>query len=121
MNLDGVIDSLDTGTIEVERQRPVAYVQGNAVQPAPTIFTVERVNVQPATPRDLLRLPENDRSRETIIIFTAERLEVSSTKTGRRGDVVRWSDRRYEVTRREDWAPQSGHFRCWAQKVEEDR
>lgn len=121
LDLDDVVDSLGTGDIVVERaSSAVTFVNGNAVVPAGGTITIVAV-VQVASPRDLLRLPENDRTREIVIIFTKEALEVSSPTTGLMGDVVQYGGRRYEVIRREDWLVQSGHFRCWAAKIEGDR
>lgn len=120
-DLTDVIDSLGTGEVVVERAvRPIGFVNGNAVVDTPDPITID-ANVQPASPRDLMRLPENDRTREIVIVFTKEALEVSSPTTGKMGDVVRYADRRFEVIRREDWLVQSGHFRCWAAKIEGDR
>jgi hypothetical protein len=123
LNLAGVVDSLGTGEIEIERAtQAVTIADGNATVPTPRIITIA-ANVQHATSRDLLRLPENDRTREVILIFTKTALEVGSPTTGKQGDIVRYGspERRYEVIRREDWLVQSGHYRCYAGKIEGDR
>lgn len=120
-DLADVVDSLSTGELEVERaQREVTIVNGNATVDPPDTFLIT-ANIQHATPRDLLRLPENDRTREVALVFTKVALEVGSPTTGKMGDVIRWCGRRYEVIRRENWLEQSGHFRCWAAKIEGDR
>ena len=120
LHLSDVVDSLGTGLVKVERaQRSVTFTDGNASVDPPDVVEIQAI-VQPASPRDLLRLPENDRTRELVIVFTKEPLEVASPTTGKAGDVVRYGGRLYEVIRREDWEVQSGHFRCYASKLEGD-
>jgi hypothetical protein len=120
LDLVDVIDSLGTGDIVIERERAAAFSGGNATAGADDILKVRAV-AHHATSRDLMRLPENDRVKETIVIFTDTELRVSSVARGMRGDVVRYGGSRYEVIRREDWEVQAGHFRCYASRLEDER
>lgn len=120
LDLVDVIDSLGTGDIVIERERAATFSQGNATAGADDVTKVRAV-AHHATPRELQRLPENDRNRETIVVFTDEELRVSSVARGMRGDVVRYGGARYEVIRRENWEAQAGHFRCFGSRLEEDR
>lgn len=63
--------------------------------------------VQPATARELERLPEGDRDRETITVYSREPLRVGQRPGGDTecpaADVIHWQGQRYEVASVEPW------------------
>ena len=59
--------------------------------------------VQPATPRELERLPERDRDRETSTVYSREPLRVGQRPEGTAADVILWQGQRYEVASVEPW------------------
>lgn len=59
--------------------------------------------VLPATPRELERLPEGDRDRETITVYSREPLRVGQRPEGTAADVILWQGQRYEVASVEPW------------------
>jgi hypothetical protein len=64
-------------------------------------------------------LPEGERVTETIIVFTRSPLLTGDTSSKDEADVVRYNNKRYRVLLSENWLAQSGHYRCWAQRIEE--
>jgi len=69
--------------------------------------------VQPATARELDRLPEGERDKETLTIYTREPLHVGNLADGTAADCVLYNGARYTVAAVETW---SGYTRALAQK-----
>ena len=72
--------------------------------------------VQPAGPRELERLAEGDRDRETITVYSREPLRVGQRPEGSGPDVILWQGERYEVVNVEPWP---GYVRALAQLLPE--
>ena len=113
------------GGIQVERSNTATEdADGNQVHGAPRTFTIDPAAVHPTRGRDLLLLPEGDRTAESIVVFTKERLRTALEGTREEADVVLYSPggekrvRRYRVITAEDWTTQSGHHRSIAVKEE---
>lgn len=70
-------------------------------------------NVQPAGPRELERLPEGERDRETLVIYTRAPLRVGDEGTGTAADIVVYGGARYTVSAVEPWP---GYTRALAQR-----
>lgn len=80
-------------------------------------FTIDlKANVQPMGPKELLRLPENWRSRGVLLVFTTEILNVGQAETGQEPDRFSWNEDRYEIQSVEDWS-QFGFWKSIALKV----
>lgn len=116
-DLSGVVESLFVETIVIERRGATTRVDGDVVEPLPTKIRM-RANVQPASPRDLSRLPEGDRTGEVILVLTAKRVRTGDLQTKVQPDVVCYDRKRFEVLAVEDWSRQSGQFETLARKVE---
>ena len=59
--------------------------------------------IQPATMRELERLAEGDRMRESIVVYAREPLSLGQRPEGPAADVIIWKDQRYEVMSVESW------------------
>jgi hypothetical protein len=125
-SLSGVVDSFRIpGGIEVERRSGTGVDSDGDPSGGPIQrFRIDPVVVQPATGRDLLRLPEGDRSRGSILIHSKRRLRVSLEGSGLASDVVLYSPggeipcRRYVVTTSADWHTVGGFHSVLATKEE---
>ncbi len=69
--------------------------------------------VQPATARELERLPEGERDKETLTIYTRQPLRVGNLANGTAADCVQYNGARYTVAAVETWP---GYTRALAQK-----
>ncbi len=69
--------------------------------------------VQPATARELERLPEGERDKETLTIYTRQPLRVGSVADGTATDCVLYGGARYFVAAVETWP---GYTRALVQK-----
>ena len=113
------------GGIRVERRSDATEdADGNQQTGTPRTFTIDPAVVHPTRGRDLLLLPEGDRSTASIVVFTKERLRTALEGTREEADIVLYSPggdkvRRYRVITAEDWTTQSGHYRSIAVKEEE--
>lgn len=122
--LEDVIECLDTGPISIERRSDASFdSDGNPKRGRLEIRTVSPAIVHIATGRDLLRLPEGDRTSEVLLIFTQVQLRTARIASGKEADVVVYRSqteepRRYVVRTSEDWLKQTGHFRSLAVKRE---
>ncbi len=125
--LRGVVDRFAVpGGIRVERRNDATEdADGNQQIGTPRTFTIKPAVVHPARGRDLLLLPEGDRTTAAVVVFTKERLRTALEGTREEADVVLYSPgsdtgvRRYRVISAEDWTLQSGHIRSIAIKEEE--
>lgn len=78
-----------------------------------------RASVQPASGRDLLRLPEGLRTRDTVAILTDADLRTANETAGTKADRIVVSGEEYEVVAVDDWTmPQLSHKDCLAQRVD---
>jgi hypothetical protein len=122
--LEDVIECLDTGSIAIERRTNASFdTDGNAVRGTIEIRNISPAVVHIATGRDLLRLPEGDRTSEVLLIFTQQRLRTARVASGQEADVVLYQSQpdetsRYVIRTSEDWIRQSGHYRSLAVKRE---
>lgn len=69
--------------------------------------------VQPASARELDRLPEGERDKETLTVYTRQPLRVGNLADGTSADCVVYNGARYTVAAVETW---SGYTRALAQK-----
>jgi hypothetical protein len=120
-NLCGVVDSFKLpGGIMVERKDSDIDANGYPIEDTggPTIFAVNPATVHTLQGKELLKLPEGDRTKEVIQVFTKVRLRTAYEGTDEMPDVVLYTPQgegvegRYVVKISEDWIAQSGHYRC---------
>jgi hypothetical protein len=101
-----------TAKVKVIRQSAGEFVDGRYIRQEPTEFEI-LASVQPAEGRTLLQLPEAQRTREVIEIYSVDRLLVG-TASGLPGDIVEFEGRRFQVTLAEDWDGLGKYFRSVA-------
>lgn len=109
-----VIASLDTGTYAVTRRSAATYVLGRS-QPGGTAPLTIDASVQPATGRDLLRLPEGRRTTETRVVYTPTPLLVGGQGTANEADLIAIDGRTWEVQLAESWPGAPGYCRAIVQ------
>lgn len=88
-------------TLTIKRQGAGSYVNGRwvdgtTVTPAPTITA----NVQPANTRDLLLLPESERTKEWVKVYTSDVIRTMNEGAGGwAADEFTWNGYVYKVMR----------------------
>jgi len=83
---------------------------GQWVQGTPTVTSVEAV-VQQATPKDTEQLPENERTKESIVVFTRTALFTSDVTTAEESNTITWEGREYKVMMIDAWSRQAQYVR----------
>lgn len=117
-NLASTITRLSGGTtLTVTRGASGTYTAGRLTPGETTTLTIA-ANVQPASGRDLLRLPEGLRTRETIAIWTAAELRTADEDAGTPADRVAYGGATYQVENVEGWGVLGGYRKAIAAKVE---
>jgi hypothetical protein len=103
---------LKTEPITVMRTSQGEYVAGRYVPGDSQTFEAFG-NIQPLNGKELLQLPEGDRDRQAVKIYTAFALENNDTVT--RADGIN-----YEVQAVEDWtAFHQPHYKARLMRIEE--
>ncbi len=90
-------------TIQIERQLPGRYDDKGVWLPG-SVSTFDIIaSVQHLDTDDLLRLPENQRSKEMIKIFTDVEIFTTSVQSQTTSDIVIIDGYRYEVSKTHDF------------------
>lgn len=104
--------------LPVTRRSKGDYVDGEWVEGAPTVLSI-KCNVQPLKPSELMVLPESDRTREWLKVYSAEELRTAQEgEGGWDADEFIWNGYKYRVMK--DYNFQMGvldHWKAWAARV----
>ncbi len=108
-------------TVTRRRRAAGAYVDGLWVDGASTDADIV-ASVQPASHRDLLRLPEGLRTRSTVAVITDDDLQTANEALKQAADRIVYQGEEWEVQVVDDWTmgavDQLGHRDCLAQRVD---
>lgn len=113
--LGGAINRLATGTFTITRPAASSYVNGRAASGAPSTFQIVAVLV-PLTGRELMSLPEGERSKERIAFLTRSQEIRTTSAGGATSDVITYKGVAYEIEKVETWDA-GEYWRCVARKV----
>ena len=119
---ESLINSLKTEELEVERfTEEGEWVKGR-YREGRTECIMITASVQPMTPKETLLLPEARRTRESLKIYTHERLFTADEKIQRTPDIILHDNKRFEVLQVSNW--QIGtclpHYKAIAVKIEKE-
>jgi hypothetical protein len=116
--LDGIADAVNKVSIPVQVLRQPIGTYGNKGRWEEQ--EREKVNIKAsvqATPgEDLMRLEEGDRTKDTVTIFTTDKLLTTDTVNKTQADLVLWNGHKYQVQSVKDWG---NYIDAVAVKVEE--
>ncbi len=73
--------------------------------------------VQPSSPKEMEKLPENERTKEAITVYTRNALLTSDVSSQGKADQIIWGGRTYEVRLAGDWTAQAQYARAIATRV----
>lgn len=104
--------------IKVERQVAPKWDHGRPVDQAPECFFIQ-ATVQRLSAREVLLLPESQRTREIVKVYTSFALQGIPEKTNINADVIVWGDAKYEVSSVEKWQQKTNltHYKATALKI----
>lgn len=109
-------------TYTYQRRNPTTLVKGRVAADdlqAPVSF---RATIQPLSGRELLLLPEGQRVREYVKIYTDAALKMTDQPSKTKGDLVTYNGCQWEVTQANTWDPDNyAHSKFLAVIVEADK
>jgi len=94
-----------------------SYVSGRWVAGSSSTAPIT-ASVQPAGPRDLLHLPEGDRTKGAVKIYTDAELSEGDESAGLVPDQITWNGEQWEVQKVWRHALGLGHHKAMALRVE---
>lgn len=115
-DLSDAIEMLRSGCYIVTRSSPTSMLNGRRVAPSTSTFEIV-ASAQPASGRDLRRLPEGIRTRETMAVFTRTELFQARPEAAQEADRVAIDGASFEVQIVERWAALGNYFRCVVARI----
>lgn len=110
-----LVDEFNVGPLVLQRApKPAKNARGAYDDPIYVPQLLDPVALHTATGKDLEQVPEADRHRETLQLYTRERLYVGDDGT-HAVDRIEWRSRTYRVIKVEDYEVQGGLYRVMAQ------
>jgi len=97
-----MITSFNNGPFTFKRRAATTYVNGKAVAGAESDVVVNG-SLQPMNAREVMLLPEGQRTRENLKIYTDTVLNPAEKETGKPADRLTIGSYVYEVTGMENW------------------
>lgn len=85
--------------IVVERHSPGSFVKGRWVEGDVEYIDIE-ANVQPLKGFELQVLPESDRTKDSIKVYSAETIKTVEEVDEKNADIVVWENKKYRAVRR---------------------
>jgi hypothetical protein len=120
VDLAALVSSFATGSYLVTRRQSAGFGRGGVANPTSDSTIQVLASVQPASGRDLLRLPELRRTVETRVVYTITQLQVGDQQAGVEADLIAIDGQPWEVQRVETWQQppyQGTAYRCIAQRA----
>lgn len=115
MDLSGVVLNLASGSYTVTRSAPGSTgSDGRWVAGATSPLTI-MASVQPLNGRDLLRLPEGERTTERVKVYSPMQLFVPGA--GQDADVITVAGIQYQIETAEQWGANGAYWKMIARKV----
>ena len=99
---------LGSGEYSVTRRAAPLMIDGRLLPSSSTTF-VATGSLQPSSGRDVQRLAEGLRDRETMVLYTSLELQAATPSVGTPGDRIAVNGRDFEVQTHERWA-ELGNF-----------
>jgi len=115
-DLSDVIEMLASGCYQVTRKAVTTRVNGRRVAPAVSTFEII-ASVQPASGREVERLPEGLRSRETMTVYTRSELRPAQPESGTEADRISIDGADFEVLSVRRWNKLANFFNATVVRV----
>jgi len=105
-------------TVTITRRAAGSYVDGRWAGGASSSLSIV-ASVQPDRPRpdELLHLPEGDRAREGLRLYTATEVRTANETNNTPADMVTWAGEQWEVVKVEKWPASIAHYKALCLRV----
>lgn len=117
----GLIKSLMTETLTVERRGPGVWVNGRYEKGSKSCHNI-KASVQPMSGDETKILPEGRRSSESMKIYTYDRLFMSDESKQIAADVIKHDGKFFEIHMVQNWkiGTDLPHYKCIAVKIDDE-
>ena len=115
-DMSDAIACLASGCYTVTRSSTTTVVNGRRAAPATSTFEIV-ASIQPATGRDMKRLPEGIRTTEIMTVFTSTELFQALPESAREADRVAIDGGSFEMQVVERWAALGNYWRCVVARI----
>lgn len=103
--------------ITVKRYAAATLIKGVYQAVTPTTFTIT-ASIQPASGDEVMTLPEGDREKELLAVFTNTALRTIDQDTKTEADRITWEGSDYEVIKVSPWKMGAlDHYECIVARV----
>lgn len=104
--------------VSVTRSGAGSYVDGRWVAGSTSQFSIT-ASMQPVKLKhnELLHLPEGDRNRSAVRVYTATELRAANEDNGTISDFVTWEGEQWEVVKVDVWSLGIAHYKAIALRV----
>lgn len=119
--LSDVFELLGADTVSVRRRAAGSYnpATGEYAPAADQVVSLT-AHIQPASPRQMLALPEGQRTAETLVVFSGSELRAASSPGGADGDVLTWRGEEFAVISVEQWKEMGDFYKALAQRRDQE-
>ncbi len=117
MSAEDLIENFSE-TVTVNRESAGTYSSGVYVPGSSSLFAIQ-MSVQPLSGKELLNLPEAQRTRRQIKGYTATELFTASEALSQKADIVSYDDSTFEVQDVEQWEGSSNALNFWKVRMAE--
>lgn len=107
-----------TADLSIERYGGGSWADGRWVNEQPTAVALT-AHVQPMGQEAKQILPEGDRTRDGITVWSTTAIRPVQRSEGKPGDVVLWGGKSYEVVALTDWSSQGDYWEAGCIKVDQ--
>lgn len=104
------------GGLTVKRRPQPVYVKGVMVENPPTLLSIVG-HLQPAQPRTLMFLPEGERMKDYVWVYSETQLQIADAQKMQLSDRVTYSGRDYEVAQLFDRTPNDSFYKALCVRV----
>lgn len=117
LNMDRVVKRFAlTASLYIERFSGGTWADGRWVEEQPTLVAVT-ANVQPAGGRQKMALPEGDREKDAITVWSNSAIRPVQRAEGKPGDNVLWNSETWETVSLNDWSANGNYWEITCVKV----
>lgn len=100
--MSDLVKSFATERLTISRFKPGKWVRGRFEKGKEKKLVID-ASVQPLTPNEIVQLPEHRRNKETLKIYTCDRLFTSDESSTEPADVIRHDGKDYEIHKVSNW------------------
>lgn len=118
-----ILNGFNTESLGVRRFAAGTRTKGRYTRGTQSSINIDAV-AMPINGKERLLLPEGERNREIIKIYSESEFFTADELNNKSADIVTWKGKEYEIINVSDWNnsnfPDLSHYRCLAAKLEVD-